>query len=305
MTAADNGTGAAVRCILCGGDRFVRKFRNGKGARASSPTEVYRITRSNRSLVHAVVRCVNCGLAVLPAALHTVTPNTYVQSADPSYTEEGEQRIENAERLLRLIPQRGRLLDVGCACGYLLLAAQRLGFVAQGLEPSVWAAEYARREFGLSVWQGLLQDAPFDPASFDVIVLADTIEHLEDPRTAVGVLRRWLAPGGYLLLLTPDIGSAVARLLGVHWWGLLDDHYFYFNRGTLRQLLESEGFWVERMTAFGRVFALSHWLYKLSQYSPHVHHATAAALRTMHIDRLRLPLNLGDMMACIARKPVS
>lgn len=304
MIAVDTNTEAGARCILCGGSRFAPMFRNGGGVPSTNRHgDVYRITHSHRDLVHSVRRCVVCGLAVLPAALRTVTTATYVESQDPSYTAEGAQRIENAERLLRLLPRRGRLLDVGCACGYLLVAAQRLGFEAQGLEPSLWAAEFARREFGLTVWQGLLKDAPFAPASFEVIVLADTIEHLDDPRAALATLRRWLVPGGYLLLLTPDIGSVVARLAGVHWWGLLDDHYFYFDRRTLPRLLQLEGFTVERITAFGRVFALSHWLYKLSQYSPQMYNAAGALARALRIERLRLPLNLGDQMACIAQTP--
>lgn len=306
MMAVEASAPAGARCIVCGGSRFAPVFRNGGGATsADAHGDVYRITHSHRDLVRAVVRCVECGLAVLPAALRTVTASTYVESEDPSYTAQGEQRIANAERLLRLLPRRGRLLDVGCACGYLLVAAQRLGFDAQGLEPSLWAAEFARREFGLTVWQGLLKDAPFTPASFDAIVLADTIEHLDDPRAALARLRRWLVPGGHLLLLTPDIGSVVARLAGVRWWGLLDDHYFYFDRRTLRRLLELEGFEVERVTALGRVFALSHWLYKLSQYSSQMHNVAAALARAMRIERLRLPLNLGDQMACIARKPAN
>ena len=306
MTAAETNPEIVARCIVCGGSRFAPMFRNGAGSdRAEAHTGVYRITHSQRDLVHSVRRCTECGLAVLPAALRAVTTSTYVDSEDPSYTAEGPQRIENAERLLRLLPRRGRLLDVGCACGYLLVAAQRLGFEAQGLEPSLWAAEFARREFGLSVWQGLLKDAPFPPASFDAIVLADTIEHLDDPRAALATLRRWLVPGGHLLLLTPDIGSVVARIAGVHWWGLLDDHYFYFDRRTLPRLLQLEGFTVERITAFGRVFALSHWLYKLSQYSPRMHNAAAALARALRIERLRLPLNLGDQMVCIAQKPAS
>jgi len=294
---------SAARCTICGGERFVPVFGNGTVTTAAHrQREVYRITHSHRDLVRSVVRCCSCGLGVLPVALRAVTESTYAEAEDPSYLEQAEERIYNADRLLQLLPAGGRLLDVGCACGFLLVAARQRGFTVQGLEPSLWAAEYARRQFGLPVWQGLLKEAPFEPGSFEAIVLADTIEHLDDPRGAVAIAHRWLVSGGHVLLLTPDFGSLVARLAGPHWWGLLDDHYYYFTRSTLRRLLESEGFVVERISAFGRVFALSHWLTKLSQYSTRVHKAAQTLTRAMWIDRLRLPLNLGDQMVCVARK---
>jgi 2-polyprenyl-3-methyl-5-hydroxy-6-metoxy-1,4-benzoquinol methylase len=294
---------SATRCTICGGERFVSAFGNGTVPTAAhGRREVYRITHSHRDLVRSVVRCRECGLGVLPAALRTVTPATYVEAEDPSYVNQAQERIYNADRLLQLLPVGGRLLDVGCACGFLLVAARRRGFTVQGIEPSLWAAEYARREFGLPVWQGSLKEAPFEPGSFEAIVLADTIEHLNDPRGAMAAAHRWLVPGGHVLLLTPDFGSFVARLLGRHWWALLDDHYYYFTRSTLRRLLESEGFVVERIAAFGRVFPLSHWVFKLSQYGARLHTAVQTLTRAMRIERLHLPLNLGDQIVCLARK---
>jgi len=294
------------RCIVCGGEFFVPIFGNGAvSATGRGQSEVYCITHSRRDLVRSVVRCCGCGLGVLPVALRTVTAATYVEAEDPSYLNQAEERIYNADRLLQLLPVGGRLLDVGCACGFLLVAARQRGFTVQGLEPSLWAAAYARRRFGLPVWQGSLKEAPFEPGSFEAIVLADTIEHLDDPRGAMATAHRWLVSGGRVLLLTPDFGSLVARLAGPHWWGLLDDHYYYFTRPTLRRLLESEGFAVERIAAFGRVFPLSHWLSKVSQYSMRMHSAVQTLTRALRIDQLRLPLNLGDQMACMAQKQVN
>jgi hypothetical protein len=84
---------------------------------------------------------------------------------------------------------------------------------------------------------------------------------------------------------------------------LLDDHYHYFDRPTLRRVLEAEGFTVERINALGREFRLRHWVYKLSQYSPRLHRAVEALTRAVRLDRLRVTLNLGDQMACVAQKP--
>ncbi|MFQ5667571.1 MAG: class I SAM-dependent methyltransferase [Candidatus Binatia bacterium] len=240
---------------------------------------------------------------MLPAHLRSHTAAAYAAGEDPAYLQQAEERIENAHQLLRLAPGGGRLLDVGCACGFLLVAARARGFTARGVEPSAWAAAYAREHFKLDVWHGTLEAAPLEPQTYDVVVLADAIEHLHHPRRALAKIYQLLKPAGHLLILTPDLGSLAARVAGVYWWGLLDDHYHYFDRRTLRCLLEAEGFVVERITALGRVFPLEHWVYKLSQYSPRLHRGVQALLRTLRLERLRLTVNLGDQMACVAQKP--
>ncbi len=298
----------AERCLVCGSEALVPMFGNGTAgptaSRASEKPGAYRITHSPRDLVRAIVRCRECGLGMLPARLRGSTEAAYAEGEDPSYVQQAAERIANADRLLRLVPTGGRLLDVGCACGFLLVAARERGFAVQGIEPSAWATAYARREFGLDVWHGYLEAAPLEPDSFDVVVLADAIEHLPDPRAALRKLHGLLKPGGRLLLLTPDLGSLVARLAGVHWWGLLDDHYHYFDRRTLRRLLADEGFAVERIAALGRQFPLQHWVYKLSQYSPRLQRAAESLLRTTRTDHVRITINLGDQMACTAQKVV-
>ncbi len=288
-------------CILCGGRRFVPHF-GGAGAPppVAAGAERYRITHSERRLVHAIVRCADCGMVGLP--LQCAPPPTYDDAADPHYLAQATQRIANAHRLLNLIPAGGRLLDIGCACGFLLVAARERGFTVQGVEMSAWASTHARTAYGLDVETGSLETVHLAPASYDAVVMADVVEHLTDPRRTLQGIHRVLRPGGHLLLLTPDVGSAVARWFGPRWWGLLDDHYFYFSRATLRRFLDGEGFAVERITALGRVFPLSHWVYKLAPYSRTLHAALAGATRALRIDGWQITFNLGDQMACVARK---
>lgn len=250
--------------------------------------------------MQAIVRCADCGMVSLP--LQYAAPATYADGADPYYLEQAAQRIANAHRLLALVPAGGRLLDVGCACGFLLVAARERGFSVQGVEKSAWAAAQARTAYGLDVETADLETANLAAAYYDVVVMADVVEHLIDPRRTVREVYRVLRPGGRLLLLTPDIGSPVARLLGPRWWGLLDDHCVYFSRATLRRLLDGEGFAVERITALGRAFPLSHWVFKLAPYSSTLHAACARAVRALGIGGLQMSINLGDQMACVARK---
>jgi 2-polyprenyl-3-methyl-5-hydroxy-6-metoxy-1,4-benzoquinol methylase len=295
---------AGDSCLICGSARLIPHFRRASRAAVGKPEharqEPYRITRSQRRLVGNVVRCRECGMVMLPQALST--PADYGNGADPYYVRQGPQRIANAHRLLDLVPAGGRLLDVGCACGFLLVAARARGFAVEGVEVSAWASGHARREHGLDVKTGTVETLGLPAETYDVVVMSDTIEHLTSPRQTVQTVRRILRQGGRLLVLTPDIGSLAARLAGARWWGLLDDHYFYFSRATLRRFLEGEGFTIERLVALGRQFPVPHWVSKLSQYSGAPHQAVERLTRVLHLDQVQISINLGDQMACVARK---
>jgi SAM-dependent methyltransferase len=307
MSARHESSAALARgpapfvCALCGGTRSAPQFRGGGAASPPSPvSERYRITHSERHLVHAIVRCLDCGLVTLPTDY--APPVSYEDAADPYYLEQAPERVANAHRLLSLLPTGGRLLEIGCAVGFLLQAARERGFVAQGVEMSAWASAYARDTFGLDVRTGTLEAASFSSDSFDAVVLADVIEHLFDPRATLAEIRRVLKPGGRLLLLTPDVGSVMARLAGPRWWGLLDDHYFYFSRATLTRLLNEEGFSVERLTALGRAFPLGHWVFKLAPYSRALERLASRMVRAVGAEQKQISINLGDQMSCVALK---
>jgi len=305
-TSAQESPAAAAdrcqrRCLICGSARFARHFpKVVPPAAAPTPDQPYRITHSERRLVGAIERCADCGMVFLP--LDVAATVSYSDAADPYYLEQAEERIANADALLDLVPPGGRLLEIGCACGFLLLAAQRRGFAAEGVEMSQWASGVARERYGLTVHTGRLEEAGLAADAFDVVVLADVIEHLTDPRATVREIRRITRPGGRVVVLTPDVGSLTARLAGPRWWGLLDDHYFYFSRPTIRRLFESEGFSIETLRAQGRGFPVSHWLFKLQPYSAVLHRLAERGAQMLRLADRRISINLGDQMACVARK---
>jgi SAM-dependent methyltransferase len=145
----------------------------------------------------------------------------------------------------------GRLLDVGCATGVFLDGMRRLGWSVQGVEPSAYAAGYARRRFGLDVYEGLLEDAALPAASFDAITMWDVLEHVHEPRPVLAELARLLRPGGVLVLSLPNPDSLEARLLGRYWLGWdLPRHLNVFPPTQLRAHLARHGMPVERIRSF-------------------------------------------------------
>jgi methionine biosynthesis protein MetW len=146
--------------------------------------------------------------------------------------------------VLDLVPARSRVLDVGCAEGYLATELMARGCDVVGVEPDARAAAIAR-ERGLDVLEVDIEQVTLDAAGFDVVIFADVLEHLRDPEE---VLRRML-PAGRAVVSLPNIAHWTARrtLLTGRFpredFGLFDrTHLRYFTRATARELAEEAGY---------------------------------------------------------------
>lgn len=194
-------------------------------------------------------RCGECGQLVSSA-----TEAQYLRSLGRFDTETGTlpneksllrheknsaRRLSKIAALLRCEPAAVKLLDVGCSSGAFLATACRLGFQAEGVEPSAGAAQTAR-DAGLKVFTGYLEQAQFPDSSFDAITLIEIVEHLRDAKALLAECARILKPGGIVLVTTPNAHSWTARAMGARWAGFsLNDmggHISFFNPRSMRLL---------------------------------------------------------------------
>jgi len=184
-----------------------------------------------------------------------ITPGTLADvSVDPALAELYEAKAQTyaafgngaiAAQAQRLLPAGGRVLDIGCASGGLLaLLRPRAGHLA-GLELSASAAT-AAAQIADHVVQGALEDPglPFDEGSFDLVVLADVLEHLADPAAGLARAVLWCRTGGAVLVSVPNVAHWQARLtlLRGRWpqtdSGTFDaSHLRWFTRDTVAALL--------------------------------------------------------------------
>jgi SAM-dependent methyltransferase len=191
----------------------------------------------------------------------------YREGRDDAYLEEEAGRRATARRLLDLVGTHvaaGRLLDVGCGPGLLLDEARRRGYATVGLELSRAAARHATDALGLDV-RDVALEAFEDDDGFDVVVLADLLEHLDDPVAGIERAAGLLRPGGVLCVVTPDPASRTARLAGARWWGYVPAHTCLLPRRTLRELLTAAGLVVSTDVPLVRTFSLRRWVSGLAE----------------------------------------
>jgi 2-polyprenyl-3-methyl-5-hydroxy-6-metoxy-1,4-benzoquinol methylase len=153
-------------------------------------------------------------------------------------------------KLLRLVGEGKRVLDIGCSSGYLARPLVRRGCKVIGIEQDEAAAEEARKVCAeVLVGDAETLELPFEHGSFDVILCGDLIEHLRDPERFLGRIRPYLLPGGLLVLTTPNVANWANRLglLFGRWRykdrGILDrSHLHLFTRATLVETLGRAGY---------------------------------------------------------------
>ena len=293
---------SATACCACGVGPLEPHLRTG----STSADEGFApsTTAFGRALGD-IVRCTACGHMQLdPMPSDVVLGEVYGAAADDEYVSEERGQRETAARVLAVVERhvrQGRLLDLGCWVGFLLAEARDRGWAVTGVEPSAWAVEQARAR-GLDVRQGEVQDADLTGASFDAVVMGDVVEHLPDPAATLDRVAALLAPDGVLVLMLPDAGSRVARLLGARWWSVIPTHVQYFTRGSLTRLLERTGWQVLAVRTAPKVFTAGYYVGRLAGYSPALERVVGRAARATGQDGRLVAPDFRDRMLVVARR---
>ena len=146
-------------------------------------------------------------------------------------------------------PLQGDLLEIGCGHGDFILEAAKRG-LRSGVEYSRHSAEVAAGRIGDrgEVIVGEISSLAGSDRRFDVIVFADVLEHVRDPRSFLRSVHGLLKTDGLAVAIVPSLDSLSARLMGTSWVEFKLEHLWYFSTSNLKRLLHNESF--GSLTAF-------------------------------------------------------
>jgi SAM-dependent methyltransferase len=260
-------------------------------------------------------RCRQCRLLWVPEGLATVDGVSIYEQDSPVFFEDGRDdyylddsnflNFEEKDRWVRRLAPDGELLDVGSAFGHFAAVAQRHRPVT-AIELSPVAVQWAKERLQVDMRRGSIYDAfPDFEGRFSAVTMWDVIEHVPDPELALRNAARWLRPGGWLFLSTPDAGSLVARTLGRR-WHYIDpvQHLVLFDRRNLGRLLDRAGFRVRESGSYGRVYKTAYIANKLASLgrSTPVWRLAGAVVRSASWALpSHLRVNAGDVMLIAAQ----
>jgi len=151
--------------------------------------------------------------------------------------------------LARRLPP-ARVLELGCAHGGYVALLGWAGFTATGTEMSPWVVEFAKKTFAIDALAGPVEQQPFAPGSFDVIVLNDVLEHLSTPAATLAHCARLLAADGFFVIQTPEYKEhlthadlvAARDIFLRHMDGNNDEHLYLYSRRSVAEFFKRLGF---------------------------------------------------------------
>jgi 2-polyprenyl-3-methyl-5-hydroxy-6-metoxy-1,4-benzoquinol methylase len=198
----------------------------------------------------------------------------------------------------------GRLLDVGCSCGYFMEVAAARGFDVHGVEFSSTAIAAAAGTVRPRIFEGKLEDMP-DKGLFDVISAFDLIEHVHDPRAFLRRCHSLLNPGGVLLVSTPDTRHFLRFLMGSRWPMLQPmQHLSLFSRQSLAAALGAEGFEVVSIGTCYKTLSVDYLINQIESLNPLLSRilGTVARVVPASVRGKYRRINIGEILA-VGRRP--
>ncbi len=199
-----------------------------------------------------------------------------------------------------------RLLDVGAANGFFLTVCNDEGIEAEGIEISQEAVDWAEK-LGRKVMCSTIEDFKTNQR-YEVVSALDVLEHIPRPVEFIQNVRELLVERGIFLINVPYEGSFSAKLSGKKWHAFLPpEHWFYFNKKSLRQILENNGFEVIDSKVISKSFSLS-YIFLTVVNSPQIPLSLRRLLGTTEfifkrpIGKIKVFLPLYDNLSVLAMK---
>ena len=171
------------------------------------------------------------------------------------FAEESLNQNSSYKKMLHLIGENKRVIDFGCATGYLAKLLNQKGCIVTGVDINPDAAKVAEEYCD----QVVVADLDFvsiterlPKEEFDVAIFGDVLEHLRNPWRILEETKSLLKSDGYVVASIPNIAHGAVRLallqgrFEYEQFGILDNtHLRFFTRDTVEELFDKSGYLVE------------------------------------------------------------
>ena len=162
---------------------------------------------------------------------------TYQDIEDDKYISQIKFKKYYFEKLFnkisKFINKDMNVLEIGAYYGVLGSVLKEKVKNYSGLELSTHSANYAKNNFKLNIYNETIENHLKKNIKYDLIIMADVIEHFSDPFKVLSQINKLLNQNGKLILTTFNIDSLYAKITGRNYHWMIPFHMVFFSNKTL------------------------------------------------------------------------
>lgn len=291
------------KCFLCG--KELQLFKQENYDRQELGDYAFASRKIPEYMHWALYECREC--RVLYSACPIKKNEIYEKYGNASYDSNNEANdasrtyMEYLKRYLPGFPQ-GRALDIGTGNGSYLKELKAGGVeTVTGVEPSIAPIRAADREIATCIVNGVFSESLFEPESFDMVSMFQTIEHIPDTKKTLREIYNVIAPGGYVYIVCHDYTSIVNRMMGTRSPIYDIEHLQIFSRKSIRLALEQAGFENAVVFTLKNRYPVRYWV-RLFPFEQNFKKRLFAILEKSKLGNTYIAINVGNV-GIIAQKP--
>ena len=194
------------------------------------------------------------------------------------------------------------VLEIGSYYGVLGKLIQPLVKEYIGLELSKHACKYSKKNFKLNILNQSLNQYAKNSKKFDIIIMTDVIEHLDNPFDLLSLIEKKLNINGKLILTTFNFDSFFSKIMGRHYPWIIPMHKYYFSNTTLKNVLNKNNLNLFNIKNDTRIISFEYLLQKFNILAPYFSIIFNFLLKFDFIKKINIKINLYDLKIYFAVK---
>ena len=256
-----------------------------------------------------IYRCNKCELkfSELAAALpNKKIEDKYNNVVDNIYIDEIPQREKYFSSLYKKISYNflkdHSVLEVGSYYGVFGNIIKPNVKKYSGLELSKHGSDYSKKNYNLEIFNETIEEHSERQLKYDIIVMADVIEHFSNPFKMLETIEKILRPDGLLIFTTYNMDSLYAKITGRNYHWILPMHLFYFSNKTLKNICLENNLRIFKIKNDSRIVSFHYLLNKLILIFPRLKFLFQYMNKIKFLQKFNINVNLFDLNIYFVKK---
>ena len=195
---------------------------------------------------YKIVKCSHCGFVFAFPKPTNIFLSKFYTKFKANIFEKNQIAVFDSIHSFKIIDkykgERLKLLDIGCGNGVFIKEAVYHNWLPVGIDTSEILVNYIKENTNIEVHKININNYK-TADKYDLITMNQVIEHFTNPTHVINRCKQLLNDSGLLYVATPNIDSYVSKIRKQEFDYLMPpEHLSYFNKTTLTNLLEKNGF---------------------------------------------------------------